>query len=603
MKKFYFTRKNLIEIASVFLFFVVFLFTYACVEGGHSLFAKGNPIELFYNALNLPTVNGGATGYITAVLVVAFGTLADTLIIFLRRTAKFKEQKFFSFKYLVFSFLVIVLCLLLSLGVGMIHLFSKGSSVLPLLTLLGSTLLVSFLISLLVAAMVAAPIMLFVNFRNIDKPYRFFNIEELERREEIIDKEEREKQIAKSNLAQKFGEEGKAIGGNASGLAVGAGGAGGAVSPTEVAISDRQKVFPGLSALDIEYGGYEASNRQLTKTNLEELATNFRFYLADVEKLYFDIHSIRAFISSFAVSRIIILEGLSGTGKSSLPRYFAKFISAKSNFIPVQTTWRDKTSLIGYFNDFSQSFNETPFLLGLYRANYDKDNINLMVLDEFNIARVEYYFADFLSILEYPQYEQVVKVMQLPHGFVPPTQLQDGLLRIEPNTFFVCTANKDDSTYSISDKVYDRAIILDFDDQNEPFEAKALVKQVPIGFNELQGLYKKAKEVKTNQLNKDDLAKFKTLTDFVLAELDLAIGNRIMNQLQKFVPVYVAAGGTKEEALDFMFTRKVLAKVEGRYEEYVKNALINLDKLISKQYGRSAFKDSRQLIAAIIKRL
>lgn len=603
MKKFYFTRKNLIEIASVFLFFVVFLFTYACVEGGHSLFAKGNPIELFYSALNLPIINGGATGYITAVLIVAFGTAADILIVFLRRTAKFKEEKFFSFKYLMFSFLVILTCLLLSVGVGIFHLLSKGANVLPLITLLGGTLLVSFLIAVLVAAMIAAPVMLFVNFRNIDKPYKFFNIEELERREEIIDEEEREKQIAQSNLAQKFGEDTAVVGGaGIAGVAAG-GGTGGGGAASEVAITDRQKVFPGLSALDAEYGGFEALKRKLTKTNLEELATSFRLYLAAEEKLYYNLPSIRAFISSFAVSRIIILEGLSGTGKSSLPRYFAKFINAKSNFIPVQTTWRDKTSLIGYFNDFSQSFNETPFLLGLYRANYDKDNINLMVLDEFNIARVEYYFADFLSILEYPLYEQMVKVMQLPHGFVAPTQLQDGLLRIEPNTFFVCTANKDDSTYSISDKVYDRAIILDFDDQNEPFEAKALVKQIPIGFDELQSLYRNAKAVKTNQMNKDDLAKFKTLTDFVLAELDLAIGNRIMNQLQNFVPVYVAAGGTKEEAIDFMFTRKVLAKVEGRYEEYVKNALINLDKLITKQYGRTAFKDSRHMIAAIVKRL
>ena len=178
------------------------------------------------------------------------------------------------------------------------------------------------------------------------------------------------------------------------------------------------------------------------------------------------------------------------------PVIFAKFINAKSNFIPVQTTWRDKTSLLGYFNDFTQTFNETEFLKSLYRSSYDTDVLNMMVLDEFNIARVEYYFADFLSILEYPLNEQIIKVMQLPFDFTPPTHLIDGELRLEANTFFVCTANKDDSTYSISDKVYDRAIILDFDDKNEPFPAKAKVKSIPIGFKELSNIYKVAKETK-----------------------------------------------------------------------------------------------------------
>ena len=71
-----------------------------------------------------------------------------------------------------------------------------------------------------------------------------------------------------------------------------------------------------------------------------------------------------------------------------------------------------------------------------------------MVLDEFNIARIEYYFAE-LSVLEFPENEQFIKVMQLPYDFIPPRHLSAGMLKIEPNTYFICTANKDDSTFSI----------------------------------------------------------------------------------------------------------------------------------------------------------
>ena len=58
----------------------------------------------------------------------------------------------------------------------------------------------------------------------------------------------------------------------------------------------------------------------------------------------------------------MILEGLSGTGKSSLPRYFAKFSNSNVLFVPVQATWRDKTNILGYFNDFSKIYSETKII-------------------------------------------------------------------------------------------------------------------------------------------------------------------------------------------------------------------------------------------------
>ena len=146
-------------------------------------------------------------------------------------------------------------------------------------------------------------------------------------------------------------------------------------------MDDREKVFPGLSKIDVDYDGYSIDTIPSDDINLEQLVNRFRNYLAKEEKLYYDIDTIRIFVSGLNATRLSILEGLSGTGKSSLPRYFAKFINANVTFLPVQVTWRDKTSILGYFNDFSKIYNETDFLLKLYEASYNPDAIHIFVLD------------------------------------------------------------------------------------------------------------------------------------------------------------------------------------------------------------------------------
>ena len=329
----------------------------------------------------------------------------------------------------------------------------------------------------------------------------------------------------------------------------------------------------------------------------------FATYHPKEEKLYFDIDTIRVFISAFATSHFMILEGLSGTGKSSLPRYFAKFANANLLFVPVQTTWRDKTSMIGYFNDFSKTYTETDFLLHLYHANYNPDQIHIFVLDEMNISRVEYYFADFLSVLEYPVDEWRLRLMQLPFGFIPPAKLDQGFIQIPDNSYFVGTANKDDSTFSIADKVYDRAITIDFDYRNVAFEPEGDCSPITLSKSKLHSLYEEALNVDANKMTSEDYAKFESVTELVYELFDITFGNRILNQIDNLVPVFMACGGTKEDVLDFLLTRKVLVKIEGRFEEYVKNALKQLLAQLAKVYGKGTFKRSEKAINMMIKRL
>ena len=114
---------------------------------------------------------------------------------------------------------------------------------------------------------------------------------------------------------------------------------------------------------------------------------------------------IRLFISSLSATKLVILQGISGTGKTSLAYAWGKFIKNDAIIASVQPSWRDRTELFGYFNEFTKKFNETDVLRGLYLAGYT-DDVYVTVLDEMNIARVEYYFAEMLSILEMPSRDE-----------------------------------------------------------------------------------------------------------------------------------------------------------------------------------------------------
>ena len=365
----------------------------------------------------------------------------------------------------------------------------------------------------------------------------------------------------------------------------------------------KEEVFPGLCYVDSEFENKKPLEIKNTEINLKDFVSLFRLYLAQEEKLYFDETILREFIAGMASSHLIILEGLSGTGKSSLARYISSFIGEQSYFESVQASWHDNTAILGYYNDFSKKYKETEFLKRLYEFTYRPNEVNIMVLDEVNISRIEYYFADFLSILEYPTDLWKVKIMELPFGFVPPYHLQNGFVKIPNNTWFIGTANKDDSTYTITDKVYDRAISISFNNINIPFEVKEEIKPLHISYDYLNNLFNEAKNNKNYQLSSKDIEDFQKITNYIYDTFDIAFGNRVWNQIITFVPVFIACGGTKLEALDFLLARKYLYKLQGRYESYIKPGVLNLKNMISSTYGNNNFKQTNRLLDNIIRKL
>ena len=583
------TRKNLIAISLSVFYAVVLLFTGMCLNTGSGFVSKKNPIALLADAIGFDKISAGTSAFIILLLISIYVIIFVAAICYERRYAIVNGQKPTSPKMLLIYAASFIVCTVLSFGLGLLfHKPWNAQDIGVTLNYIGQSLAIGTIIYVALFAIIGAVIMFVVNFILIDKPYRFFDEDEAPVLADDIeaDLDLKNSFDVEADDVNNNGNGGNGNGGNGGGGNGGGGdGTGDAVVSGLEQLEDREKVFPTLCKIDLEYEGFVNDLIPTADITLEELVTGFRNYLCKVEKLYFEPDVIRFFISGLAASHFEILEGLSGTGKSSLPRYFAKYVNGNVLFMPVQATWRDKTNILGFFNEFSKTYSETDFLSELYRANYNPDVITFFVLDEMNISRVEYYFADLLSVLEYPKDEWRLKVMTLPYNFVPPMKIDEGFVKIPENCYFVGTANKDDSTFTITDKVYDRAITIEFVSDNRPFTVDEETPTITLSHATLRNLFDEAQANEDFRLNDDDMKKLRQVFDYAYDAFDIAIGNRILNQIANVTPAFVAAGGTKEAAVDFMIAKKLVSKVEGRFEEHIKDSLNGLISLVDKLYG------------------
>ena len=318
--------------------------------------------------------------------------------------------------------------------------------------------------------------------------------------------------------------------------------------------TDESRFFM-LTQIDEKYKDYQPPH-YTNKIGLEELCNQFRNFMSYKLKLYYNISDIRRFIASLSVSKTMILQGMSVTGKTSLAYAFGEFLQNPTTVVPIQPMWKERTDLIGYYNEFTKKFNEGVLLQKIYEANYT-DEIYVTVLDEMNIARIEYYFAEFLSLLELPNLESRNLDVITDVWDNDPKLLNNGQLRLAKNMWFIGTANNDDSTFAISDKVYDRAMIINLDTKAEPFEAPKTAP-VKISCEHLERIMETAKKDFT--ISRRNLNRIKKLDSYMIANFHLTFGNRIMKQIKTYVPVFVACGGDELEAIDDILSRKVMRK-------------------------------------------
>ena len=364
-----------------------------------------------------------------------------------------------------------------------------------------------------------------------------------------------------------------------------------AAEQQEEDVVDLAPRFSKLDAIDQKYLTYVRPNYREDFT-LEDLCRDFRNFACSRMGLFYEEKVIRLMFAGLASTKMILLQGISGTGKTSLPYAMGKFFQRDATIVSVQPSWRDRTELFGYFNEFSKRFNETDVLRRVYESAYN-DDINVIILDELNISRVEYYFAEMLSIMEMPDSREW-KIELVPSSWPnDPKMLTDGKLLIPQNTWYVGTANNDDSTFSISDKVYDRALTINIDNKGIPFEAPDTPPSL-ISYSSVNALYTKA--IEDYPVDPRYLEMIESLDNYVIKKFRVAFGNRIIKQLKIFVPVYVACGGDPVEGIDHILATKVFRKFEMLNLALIRDELKGLINYLNTLFGKDKMVSSIEFL-------
>ena len=236
------------------------------------------------------------------------------------------------------------------------------------------------------------------------------------------------------------------------------------LSSTEALAQERDKrivdIQQGIKDLDNVENPEDENNQPKNEIEwLDEISRNCYDY-----GIIFPRRILYAFHTALKISdwsTIAVLAGVSGTGKSELPRLYAKM--GRINFISVavQPNWDSQESMLGYFNSIDNRFDAQPVLRFMVQCTEKLDKcMSIVLLDEMNLAHVEYYFAEFLSKLEQRR--------GTPKGSEPTIEVKLGagvepyLLPLKRNILWCGTMNQDETTKSLSDKVLDRGLVITF---------------------------------------------------------------------------------------------------------------------------------------------
>lgn len=311
---------------------------------------------------------------------------------------------------------------------------------------------------------------------------------------------------------------------------------------------------------------YSASNPSLDglTTFIVDYAKNSRLHLSYTKS------KIAAFVAGLGASKLSILQGMSGTGKTSLPKIFSEAILANCEIVEVESSWKDKNELLGYYNEFSLKYTPKKFTISLYKASMNKDIFTFILLDEMNLSRIEYYFSDFLSLMEHEEGHRQIKLINLKLSRqengedIEYLALDKGhTLKVPANVWFIGTANRDESTFVISDKVYDRATTMNFTkrapkvrDFGDPIDKQFY------DYKTINKLLNDAKEQGTFDAENSEIIK---RIELLLSPYNISFGNRILKQIEDFVNIYKECfkdQDVEHEAIETILLSKVVSKLE-----------------------------------------
>lgn len=258
------------------------------------------------------------------------------------------------------------------------------------------------------------------------------------------------------------------------------------------------------------------------------------------------LHAFHTALKTSEWSPVTVLAGVSGTGKSELPRLYSHFGGINFLSLAVQPNWDSQESMLGFFNSIDNKFDAQPVLRLLAQSQkvqaegYPlglKDAMNLILMDEMNLAHVELYFAEFLSKLELRRgMKKELPFLDVKLG----AGIQPYQLPIGRNVLWAGTMNQDETTKSLSDKVLDRGIVINFP---RPTTLERRRQLIPLG-DQAPLLSRKLWEswwCRESKFSDDQILPFKGFIEDMndaLSKVGRALGHRVWQSIEYYMANY-----------------------------------------------------------------
>lgn len=295
--------------------------------------------------------------------------------------------------------------------------------------------------------------------------------------------------------------------------------------------------------------------------------------------LFYDEKDLYNFHTAMKIGSLVILSGLSGTGKSKLVKAYAKALQLgkeQLNFISVRPFWQDDSDLLGYADTLNSIYRagDSGLIDTLIEAENNKDKLYLVCFDEMNLAKVEHYFSQFLSVLEMDDLENRKIHLyneDLSSRFYN-SEKYPATISVGTNVMFVGTVNLDESTHQFSDKVLDRANlislrILPFTElSNKEYNKKENIPTSPISYKEYMNFKNGNESKKLNNIELEFLWELHQKIHEV--NKNIGIGWRIINQLNQYlcnIPEQNIL--TRSDAIDMQIVQRILTKLRGSEDQ------------------------------------
>lgn len=247
--------------------------------------------------------------------------------------------------------------------------------------------------------------------------------------------------------------------------------------------------------------------------------------------------TLRRYHLALKSRKFVILSGISGTGKTWLTKAYANAVEAEYLLVPVAPNWMTNEDLLGYLSPIDNKYHDTDFSIFLEKAEEEYQQAQVekrtprpyhLVLDEMNLARVEYYFAKFLSVMEVRMREGVAQIQLAP----------DKQVLLPPNLYFIGTVNVDETTHSFADKVYDRAQLIELEAPR-------------------QDLYEHLGDVPYREILIKIWDEVHTVAPFAF---------RVIDEIKTYIQEAEALDVSWQDALDEQLLQKILPKFKGTDE-------------------------------------